>query len=75
MKNKREIREMRKVYKISVTTPSIINIHIIGIPEEEESISKKENPFEKIMGENIPNPVKQRVTHFRRHRDQTQRDP
>ena len=35
------------------------NIHIIGIPEGEESISKKENLFEETMVENVPNLVKE----------------
>ena len=36
------------------------NIHIIGIPEGEESEQELENLFEEIMTENFPNLVKER---------------
>lgn len=32
-----------------------INIHIIGIPEEEEKESENEKVFEETMSENFPN--------------------
>ena len=37
------------------------NIHIIGIPEGEESEQELENLFEEIMTENFPNLVKKKV--------------
>ena len=38
------------------------NIHIMGIPEEEESEQGIENLFEETMTENFPNLVKGKVT-------------
>ena len=37
------------------------NIHIIGIPEEEEE-QAIENLFEKVMMENFPNLMREKVT-------------
>ena len=38
------------------------NIHIIGIPEEEEEEQGIENLFEKVMMENFPNLIREKVT-------------
>ena len=40
------------------------NIHIIGIPEREESEQGIENPFEEIMTKNFSRLVKEKVTQF-----------
>ena len=37
-------------------------IHIIGIPEGEEEEQGIENLFEKVMMENFPNPMREKVT-------------
>ena len=49
-KNKERFRNLWNNFKHS-------NIHIIGVPEEEEE-QVKENLFEKIMKENFPNLAK-----------------
>ena len=56
------------------------NIHILGIPEGEEEEQGIENLFEKVMMENFPNLMKEKVTkNPRKHRESqargTQRDP
>ena len=57
------------------------NIHIIGIPEGEEEQQGIENLFEKVMMENFPNLMKEKVTQIteRKHRESqargTQRGP
>ena len=38
------------------------NIHIIGIPEGEEKEQGIENLFEKVMMENFPNLMREKVT-------------
>ena len=38
------------------------NIHIIGIPEGEEEDQGIENLFEKVMMENFPNLMREKVT-------------
>ena len=38
------------------------NIHIMGIPEEEEEEQGIENLFEKVMMENFPHLMKEKVT-------------
>ena len=38
------------------------NIHIIGIPEGEEEEQGIENLFEKVMMENFPNLMREKVT-------------
>ena len=38
------------------------NIHIIGTPEEEEEEHRIENLFEKVMMENFPNLMREKVT-------------
>ena len=47
------------------------NIHIIGIPEGEEEEQGIENLFEKVMMENFPNLMRQKVTQIQ----ETQRVP
>ena len=48
------------------------NIHIIGISEGEEG---KENLFEKVMMENFPNLMKEKVTQIQETKRGTQRGP
>ena len=38
------------------------NIHIIGIPEGEEEKQEIENLFEKVLMENFPNLMREKVT-------------
>ena len=38
------------------------NVHIIGIPEGEEEEPGIENLFEKVMMENFPNMMREKVT-------------
>ena len=38
------------------------NIHIIGIPEGEEEEQGLENLFEKVMVENLPNLMTEKIT-------------
>ena len=47
------------------------NIHIIGIPEREEEEQGIENLFEKVMIENFPNRMREKVTQIQ----ETQRVP
>ena len=47
------------------------NVHIIGIPEGEEEEQRIENLFEKVMMENFPNLMKEKVTQIQ----DTQRVP
>ena len=47
------------------------NIRIIGIPEGEEEEQGIENLFEKVMMENFPNLIREKVTHIQK----TQRVP
>ena len=55
------------------------NIHIIGIPEGEEEEQEIENMFEKVMMENFPNFMREKVYKSRKHRESksrgTQRGP
>ena len=51
------------------------NIHIIGIPEGEEEEQGIENLFEKVMMENFPNLVREKVTQSRKHRGPIKRNP
>ena len=44
------------------------NIHIIGIPEGKEEEQGLENLFEKVMIENFPNLMGEKVTHSRKMR-------
>ena len=54
-KNEEGLRELQDNMKQN-------NIHIIGIPEGEEE-QGIENIFEKVMTENIPNVMTEKVTH------------
>ena len=47
------------------------NIHIIGIPEGEQEEQGIENLFEKVMMENFPNLMREKVTQIQ----ETQRVP
>ena len=44
------------------------NIHIIGIPGGKEEEQGIENVFEKVMMENFPNLMREKVTQSRKHR-------
>ena len=54
-KNEEGLREMQDNMKR-------INIHTIGIPEGEEEEQGIENLFEKVMMENFPNLLREKVT-------------
>ena len=54
-KNGEGLREMQDCMKHN-------NIHIIGIPEGEEEEQGIENLFEKVMMENYPNLIREKVT-------------
>ena len=54
-KNEAAIREMQENVKHN-------NIRIIGIPEGEEEEQRIENLFEKVMMENFPNMMTEKVT-------------
>ena len=54
-KKEEAIREMQDNMKCN-------NIHIIGIPEWEEEEQGIENLFEKVMMENFPNLMREKVT-------------
>ena len=52
------------------------NIRIIGIPEGEEEEQGIENMFEKVMMENFPNLMREKVTQIQEtHRDPSKRNP
>ena len=55
------------------------NIGVIGIPEGEDEEQGIENLFEKVMMENFPNMMREKVTQSRKHRESqargTQRGP
>ena len=63
-KNEEGLREMQDNMKCN-------NIRIIGIPEGEEEEQGIENLFEKVMMENFPNLMREKVTQIR----ETQRVP
>ena len=54
-KNEDRLREMQDNMKCN-------NIRIIGIPEGEEEKQKIQNLFEKVMMENFPNLMREKVT-------------
>ena len=54
-KNEEGLREMQDNMKGN-------NVHIIGIPEGEEEEQGIENLFEKVMMENSPNLMREKVT-------------
>ena len=60
-KNEEVLREMQDNMKRN-------NIHIIGIPEGEEEEQGIENLFEKVMMENFPNLMREKVTKSRKQR-------
>ena len=62
--NEERLREMQDNMKCN-------NIHIIGIPEGEEQDQGIENLFEKVMMENFPNLMREKVTQIQ----ETQRVP
>ena len=45
------------------------NIHVTGIPGGEEEEQGIENLFEKVMMENFPNLMKEKVHKSRKHRE------
>ena len=51
------------------------NIRIIGIPEGEDKEQRIENLFEKVMMENFPNLMKEKVTQIQETKRGTQRGP
>ena len=52
------------------------NIHIIGIPEGEEKEQGIENLFEKVMMENFPNLMREKVAQIQEaHRVPIKRNP
>ena len=63
-KNEEAIREMQEHMKRN-------NIHILGTPEGEEEEQGIENLFEKVMMENFPNLMREKVTQIQ----ETQRVP
>ena len=50
------------------------NICIIGVPEEEEE-QRIENLFEKVMMENFPNLIKEKVTQIQETESSNQEEP
>ena len=51
------------------------NIRIIGIPEGEEEEQGIENLFEKVMMENIPNLMREKVTQIQETQSPKQEEP
>ena len=51
------------------------NIHIIGIPEGEEEEQGIENLFEKVMMENFPNLMREKVTNPGNIKSPNQEEP
>ena len=56
-KNDEGLREMQDNMKCN-------NIHIVGLPEGEEEEQGIENMFEKVMMENFPNLMREKVTTY-----------
>ena len=67
-KNEEGLREMQDNMKCN-------NIHIIGIPEREEEDQGMENLFEKVMVENFPNLVREKVTQVQETESLNQDEP
>ena len=67
-KNEEGLREMQDNMKRN-------NIHIIGIPEGEEEEQGIENLFEKVMMENFPNLITEKVTHIQETQSPNQEKP
>ena len=51
------------------------NIRIIGIPEGEEEEQAIENLFEKVMMENFPNLMREKVTQIQESQSPSQEEP
>ena len=51
------------------------NIHIIGIPEGEKEEQGIENLFEKVMMENLPNVMREKVTQIQKTQSPSKRNP
>ena len=51
------------------------NIHKIGIPEGEEEEQGIENLFEKLMMENFPNLMREKVTQIQESQSPNQEEP
>ena len=51
------------------------NISIIGIPEGEEEEQGIENLFEKVMMENFPNLIREKVTQIQETESSNQEEP
>ena len=51
------------------------NINIIGIPEGEEEEQGIENMFEKVMMENFPNLMREKVTQVQETQSPNQEEP
>ena len=51
------------------------NIHIIGIPEGKEKEQGIENLFEKVMMENLPNWMREKVTQIQETQSPKQEEP
>ena len=51
------------------------NIHIIGIPEGQEKEQGIENLFEKVMMENFPNLMREKVTQVQETQSPNQEEP
>ena len=51
------------------------NIHIIGIPEGEEEEQGIQNLFEKVMMENFPNLMREKVTQIQETESPKQEEP
>ena len=66
-KNEERLREMQDNMKHN-------NIHIIGIPEGEEP-QGIENLFEKVMMENFPNLIREKVTQIQETESSNQEEP
>ena len=66
--NKEVLREMQDNMKRN-------NICIIGIPEGEEEEQEIENLFEKVMMENFPNLMREKVTQIQETQSPNQEEP
>ena len=67
-KNEEGLREMQNNMKRN-------NIHIIGIPEGEEEEQRIETLFEKVMMENFPNMMREKVTQIQETQSPKQEEP
>ena len=67
-KNEEGLREMQDTMKRNI-------IHIIGIPEGEEEEQGIENLFEKVMMENFPNFMREKVTQIQETQSPIQEEP